>query len=199
MVKTEDDALDPTPVASMRETSAAMTYLDDVVAAGGIALRYGGFYGAANDGLIQPVRSGSSRLSARVAASPLSSTSMTPPPRPCWHSSTTGRRSTTSSTMSPRLCASGCRCLPTPSERSRHVTPRMARTGHRGRGGSDAGDGGPRRLQREGKARARLDAAPRAGARGSPRSTRRRGARRRRRRSGRQPAAERKEVTQCES
>ena len=57
MVKTEDDALDPTPVASMRETSAAMTYLDDVVtAAGGIALRYGGFYGAANDGLIQPVR-----------------------------------------------------------------------------------------------------------------------------------------------
>ena len=57
MVKTEDDALDPTPVASMRETSAAMTYLDDVVtAAGGIALRYGGFYGAANDGLVQPVR-----------------------------------------------------------------------------------------------------------------------------------------------
>jgi nucleoside-diphosphate-sugar epimerase len=57
MVKTEHDALDPTPVASMRETSAAMTYLDDVVtAAGGIALRYGGFYGAANDGLVQPVR-----------------------------------------------------------------------------------------------------------------------------------------------
>jgi nucleoside-diphosphate-sugar epimerase len=34
-----------------------MTYLDDVVtAAGGIALRYGGFYGAANDGLVEPVR-----------------------------------------------------------------------------------------------------------------------------------------------
>ena len=56
-VKTEDDPLDPTPVAGMEETSAAMIYLDDaVVAAGGIALRYGLFYGAANDGLIWPVR-----------------------------------------------------------------------------------------------------------------------------------------------
>ena len=56
-VKTEEDPLDPTPVEAMRETSAAMTYLDDAVtAAGGIALRYGNFYGAPNDGLIGPVR-----------------------------------------------------------------------------------------------------------------------------------------------
>jgi nucleoside-diphosphate-sugar epimerase len=56
-VKTEDDPLDPTPVAGMSETSAAMTYLDEAVtAAGGIALRYGGFYGAPNDGLLEPVR-----------------------------------------------------------------------------------------------------------------------------------------------
>jgi nucleoside-diphosphate-sugar epimerase len=56
-VKTEDDPLDPTPPASARETNAAMRHLDEaVVAAGGIALRYGGFYGAANDGLIEPVR-----------------------------------------------------------------------------------------------------------------------------------------------
>jgi nucleoside-diphosphate-sugar epimerase len=56
-VKTEDDPLDPTPVEAMRETSAAMTYLDEAVtAAGGIALRYGNFYGAANDGLLEPVR-----------------------------------------------------------------------------------------------------------------------------------------------
>ena len=41
----------------MRETSAAMRHLDDVVAnAGGTVLRYGGFYGAANDGIIGPVR-----------------------------------------------------------------------------------------------------------------------------------------------
>ena len=34
-----------------------MRYLDQAVTdAGGIALRYGGFYGAANDGLLEPVR-----------------------------------------------------------------------------------------------------------------------------------------------
>ena len=56
-VKTEDDPLDPTPVSTTRETNAAMRYLDQaVVDAGGIALRYGGFYGAANDGLLAPVR-----------------------------------------------------------------------------------------------------------------------------------------------
>jgi nucleoside-diphosphate-sugar epimerase len=56
-VKAEDDPLDPAPVPAMRETFAAMAYLDQAVArAGGIALRYGVFYGAANDGLIEPVR-----------------------------------------------------------------------------------------------------------------------------------------------
>src|SRR5215211_3952354 len=56
-VKTEDDPLDPTPVPATRETNAAMGHLDQAVTdAGGIALRYGGFYGAANDGLLQPVR-----------------------------------------------------------------------------------------------------------------------------------------------
>ena len=47
MVKTEDDPLDPSPPAMMRETTAAMNHLDRAVTeAGGIALRYGGFYGA---------------------------------------------------------------------------------------------------------------------------------------------------------
>ncbi len=56
-VKTEDDPLDPTPVAATRETNAAMRYLDQAVTdAGGVALRYGGFYGAPNDGLLEPVR-----------------------------------------------------------------------------------------------------------------------------------------------
>jgi nucleoside-diphosphate-sugar epimerase len=56
-VKTEDDPLDPTPVAGMSETAAAMNYLDQAVTnAGGIALRYGNFYGAGNDGLVDPVR-----------------------------------------------------------------------------------------------------------------------------------------------
>jgi len=56
-VKSEDDPLDVTPVAGMAETTAAMSYLDQAVTeAGGIALRYGNFYGATNDGLIEPVR-----------------------------------------------------------------------------------------------------------------------------------------------
>jgi nucleoside-diphosphate-sugar epimerase len=56
-VKTEDDPLDPTPVPAMRETDAAMRYLDQAVTgAGGIVLRYGGFYGAADDGMVGPVR-----------------------------------------------------------------------------------------------------------------------------------------------
>jgi 2-alkyl-3-oxoalkanoate reductase len=57
MIKKEDDPLDARPVTGMEETAAAMTYLDDVVTdAGGIALRYGSFYGASNDGMVEPVR-----------------------------------------------------------------------------------------------------------------------------------------------
>ena len=56
-VKTEDDQLDPEPPAMAAQTNAAMRHLDEAVTgAGGIALRYGGFYGAANDGLVGPVR-----------------------------------------------------------------------------------------------------------------------------------------------
>jgi nucleoside-diphosphate-sugar epimerase len=56
-VKTEDDPLDPTPPTNARQSFAAMAYLDQTVTeAGGTILRYGGFYGAANDGLIEPVR-----------------------------------------------------------------------------------------------------------------------------------------------
>jgi 2-alkyl-3-oxoalkanoate reductase len=56
-VKAEDDPLDPSPPAMARETNAAMLHLDQAVTeAGGIALRYGGFYGAPNDGLVKPVR-----------------------------------------------------------------------------------------------------------------------------------------------
>ncbi len=45
-VKTEDDPLDPDPVPSMSETHAAIRRLEAAVTgAGGIVLRYGGFYG----------------------------------------------------------------------------------------------------------------------------------------------------------
>jgi 2-alkyl-3-oxoalkanoate reductase len=56
-VKTEEDPLDPTPPKNFRKSAAAMTYLEQAVAGfGGIALRYGVFYGAANDGAVEPVR-----------------------------------------------------------------------------------------------------------------------------------------------
>ena len=49
-VKTEDDPLDPAPPAAMRRTVAAMNHLDEAVTeAGGIALRYGNFYGDTGD------------------------------------------------------------------------------------------------------------------------------------------------------
>jgi nucleoside-diphosphate-sugar epimerase len=56
-IKTEDDPLDPTPPTNFRQSAAAMAYLEQAVTDfGGIALRYGAFYGAANDGTIEPVR-----------------------------------------------------------------------------------------------------------------------------------------------
>ena len=56
-VKSEDDPLDPTPVARMHETLAAIRHLEQSVTdAGGVALRYGGFYGSPDDAQLEPVR-----------------------------------------------------------------------------------------------------------------------------------------------
>src|SRR6476469_2623110 len=56
-IKTEADPLDETPLRNTQQSFHAMTYLEQATTAfGGIALRYGGFYGAANDALIHPVR-----------------------------------------------------------------------------------------------------------------------------------------------
>lgn len=56
-VKTEEDPLDPTPVPAMRESLAAIRHQEQaVVDAGGIALRYGGFYGSPDDALLELVR-----------------------------------------------------------------------------------------------------------------------------------------------
>jgi len=55
--KTEEDPLQPAAPANAKESWAAMAYLDRAVfEAGGIVLRYGAFYGASNDGLIEPIR-----------------------------------------------------------------------------------------------------------------------------------------------
>ncbi len=56
-VKTESDRLDPAPPSSARQTFAAMSYLEQAVTeAGGISLRYGGFYGPGDEGLTRAVR-----------------------------------------------------------------------------------------------------------------------------------------------
>jgi nucleoside-diphosphate-sugar epimerase len=60
-VKSEQDRLDPNPPASARQTFGAMRHLEEaVVGVGGIALRYGLFYGAADPttqrSLLTPIR-----------------------------------------------------------------------------------------------------------------------------------------------
>ncbi len=56
-IKSEDDPVDPMPPKYMRQAAAAMTHLEQAVTDfGGVALRYGTFYGAADDGTIEPVR-----------------------------------------------------------------------------------------------------------------------------------------------
>jgi 2-alkyl-3-oxoalkanoate reductase len=56
-VKTEEDPLDEHPPAVMAQTLAAMAHLDQVVTdAGGIALRYGNFYGDPGDGWVALMR-----------------------------------------------------------------------------------------------------------------------------------------------
>jgi nucleoside-diphosphate-sugar epimerase len=56
-IKTEDDPLDSSPPDALKETLAAIRHLEQaVVGAGGIVLRYGGFYGSPEDGQIEIVR-----------------------------------------------------------------------------------------------------------------------------------------------
>ena len=57
LIKTEADPIDDAPPPNTAETYAAIIHLEKATTDfGGIALRYGGFYGAANDALIEPVR-----------------------------------------------------------------------------------------------------------------------------------------------
>ena len=56
-IKTEEDPLDPEPVEEMRAALAAIEHLERAsVAAGGIALRYGGFYGSPDDAGLEFIR-----------------------------------------------------------------------------------------------------------------------------------------------
>jgi nucleoside-diphosphate-sugar epimerase len=56
-LKTEEDPLDPAPVPTMRETHEAIRHLEVATTnAGGIALRYGGFYGSPDDAQLDLIR-----------------------------------------------------------------------------------------------------------------------------------------------
>jgi nucleoside-diphosphate-sugar epimerase len=56
-IKTEADPVDETPSPNTGQTFAAIAHLEKATTDfGGIALRYGGFYGGANDALIEPIR-----------------------------------------------------------------------------------------------------------------------------------------------
>ena len=56
-VVTEQEPLDPDPLPEMRGTLDAIRHLEEsVVEAGGLALRYGGFYGSPDDVQLEPVR-----------------------------------------------------------------------------------------------------------------------------------------------
>ena len=124
-IKTEDDPLDPTHRRRTRSrAAAAMTYLEQAVTDfGGIALRYGVFYGAANDGSIEPVRKRQFPIVGDGGGISPGSTSTTPLRQPFSRSNTTARRSTTSSTTILRRCANGCPCSPRPSARSHPGAP----------------------------------------------------------------------------
>jgi nucleoside-diphosphate-sugar epimerase len=56
-IKTEEDLLDSDPPATARETLAAIKHLERAtVDTGGIALRYGGFYGSPDDAQVEAVQ-----------------------------------------------------------------------------------------------------------------------------------------------
>lgn len=56
-IRSEADPVETVAPKNMQRTADAINYIEDATTAfGGIALRYGGFYGAANDALIEPVR-----------------------------------------------------------------------------------------------------------------------------------------------
>ena len=145
----------------MRESVAAMRHLDEAVTdAGGIALRYGIFYGAANDGLVEPVRKrqfpivgdgggvwSCIHLDDAAAATVLA-----------LEHDGAGIYNIVDDEPAPVR-----EWLPVLAEVARRQAapplPPLARAAVRGRGAGDDGNRVPRRLEREGQARARLGAA----------------------------------------
>ena len=159
-VKTEEDPLDPEPVPTMRKTLDAIRHLEQaVVAAGGIALRYGGFYGSPDDAQLELVRKrrfpivgdGGGIWSFVHLDDAASATVLALEERRARDLQRRRRRA-----------RAGLRVAACAGRRDRReaAAPRstLARADRGGRGRRRPDDRDPRRLEREGEARARLDA-----------------------------------------
>ncbi len=160
-VKTEDDPVDPTPPANFRRGAAAMSYLERAVTDfGGIALRYGAFYGAANDGTIEPVRKRQFPIVGDGGGDLVLDPSRR---RRCRNRSRAGTRRPGylqhRRRRSRRGAGVAARARPGPRREATAALPHLARAHARGRGRGRALHRGARCLEREGEARARLDAA----------------------------------------
>ena len=124
-VTTEEEPLDPDPLPAMRETLDAIRHLEEaVVEAGGLALRYGGFYGSPDDVQLEPVRKRQFAIVGDGEGVWSSCTSTMRPRPPCSQSSVALPASTTWWTTTRRPCASGSPHWPRRSAPSRRVTSR---------------------------------------------------------------------------
>ena len=159
-VKSEDDPLDPKPVAAMRASVAAMDHVEKAVTrAGGIALRYGIFYGDPDDGLVEAVRArkfpvvgdGAGvwswiHLEDAAAATVLA----------LEHDGPARLQHRRRRALPHRRVAAGAR--EDPRGQAAPAFPAPARPALRGRGAGRDGDRVARRLERQGQARAGLGA-----------------------------------------
>ena len=167
-VKREDEPLDPNPVPAMRETLAAIRHVERATLEAdwteGVVLRYAGLYGPGTG--MEP---GGEMLEAlRARKLPIigngagiwsfvhieDAAEATGSPR-----SAARAASTRSPTMSQLQSPSGSRSSRGDSAPSRRCCSALARAAARRRSGRGRDDGGPWGLEREGQARARLDAA----------------------------------------
>ena len=161
-VKTEDDPLDPNPLVddARDATPRCATSTRRSSTPAGSRCATAASTAPPTTGCSRPCASASSRSSARAAASPRSSTSTTPPRPPCSRSSTTAsghlQRRRRRARPGARVAAGAREVLG--AKPPRHV-PALARAAVRRRSRGLDGNGVPRRLEREGQARARLDAA----------------------------------------
>ena len=169
-VKTEDDPVDATPPRHTELSSAALAHLEQAVTGfGGIALRYGVFYGSASDGTIAPVRKRQFpivgdgggiwswiHLDDAAAATVLALEHQGP--------AIYERRRRRPRPGAGMAAGAGA----DPGRTAAAAPARVARPAARRRLRGGALDRGARRLEREGQARARLGAEPSQLARGLP-------------------------------